>query len=208
MLIHLFAPKDRNKWKPIWNKCYKIWEESPHQIKLWDDKEIDNELKLDDPDFYNKLQECPPIYKYDYARYVIILKYGGAYFDLDIEVIRDFFPLLKNDRLYLYEGFASTGVEPAIIISTPGFPVHFFHMLKSYIQNKIHDETRYKNTIENTTYKTGPTSLSQFYLQWSKDNIMDDVTNKRIQVLPFELFGSSYHDLSYCIHHYTNSWHN
>ena len=126
MIINLIAPEDRSKWKPIWKKCYKKWLSSPYEIRLWGDKEIDSLLKEDNNEFYHKLSECPNIYKYDYIRYLILDKVGGAYFDMDVEIIRDFIPLLNENRLYLYGGYSNTGVEPCIMVRGEKYPYYFF----------------------------------------------------------------------------------
>ena len=205
MLIHLLAPKNTNQWKNIWKKCYKIWENSPHQIKIWDNKEIDKLLKEDNYEFYNEyLSKCPNIYKWDYARYIILEKYGGAYFDMDVEVIDgSFLNKLDPNKLYLYGAYTSSGVEPAIMIAKNGYEKAFWILLKEYIIFRIKD-TKYKNTIPNTAWKTGPLALTSFYLNWIRNRM---IRSENIQILPWELFGNIRNDLSYCVHHYTNSWH-
>lgn len=47
----------------------------------------------------------------DYARLVIIEKYGGLYFDTDVEVLRSFDDLLANDAFFGFEtnNFINTG---------------------------------------------------------------------------------------------------
>ena len=95
MIIHLLAPEDKNKWRPIWNKCYPSLQNLPYQIKIWNDKEIDNLIKQDNKDFYNTLNTLPLIYKVDYVRYIIMRDYGGVYIDMDVEVINNFIPLIN-----------------------------------------------------------------------------------------------------------------
>jgi len=205
-MIHLLAPKDKYKWNPIWHKCYEIWNNSPYTIKLWDDITLNELLKSDDEDFYNNyLNKCPNIYKWDYARYVILEKHGGAYFDMDVEIIDgSFFQKLKSSKLYLYGAYASSGVEPVIMIETEGFEKLFWFLLKQFIQKRIIDNK--PNTIKNVIWKTGPLALTSFYLMWIKDNMVNVNNGNNIQILPWELFGQSDNDLRYCTHHYTKTW--
>ena len=202
MIIHLIAPKIKDKWHPIWKKCYEIWLSSPYEIRLWEDKEIDSILKEDDIKFYNKLSECPNIYKYDYVRYLILEKYGGAYFDMDMEVKRDFITQLKPNRLYFSEGPSRMGIESSIMIHTGGQNV-FLIGLKNACQRVINSDWR-ENTVENTLWKTGPMFLTSYVMNYYHEH---EVRKGDIQILPWELFSSKHNDLSYCIHHYTNSWH-
>tara|TARA_R110000803_G_scaffold210430_2_gene282176 strand:+ start:80 stop:769 length:690 start_codon:yes stop_codon:yes gene_type:complete len=104
MDIHLIAPKDKSQWRDKWKKCYKFWENSSYNVIIWDDEKIDNILKQDDIMLFEVLNQLPPIYKYDYVRYIILDKFGGAYFDLDVEVIVDFIPSLHPDEVYISEG--------------------------------------------------------------------------------------------------------
>jgi len=203
MNIHLIAPKDKNKWNPIWHHCYKIFNSSPYTIKLWHDEEIDKELNNDDPDFFNILNKCPNIYKWDYFRYLLLEKYGGAYFDMDIEVKRDFFSLLDSNKIYLAGGYCSSGVEPSIMIANRNqFTSTFFYSLKLFIQDRVMKEDVYPNTWVNVVWKTGPWALSFYLNHWIMNN-----TDKNIDILPYDLFSKQEHSLSYSVHHFTNEWH-
>jgi mannosyltransferase OCH1-like enzyme len=205
MTIHLLAPKDQTKWPNIWHKCYKSWRECPYKIKIWDDEDIDNLLKEDDKEFFNILDTLPPIYKFDYVRYIILEKFGGAYFDMDIEIIDpSFFQKLKPENLYIGSTYGSIGVENSIMIAENGYRRYFWDVLKIFTKTQIYNSNQINN-IENTPYKTGPVALSNFLLKMFKSK---GPLDNSIQILPWEMFGQRNQDLSYTIHHYSNSWHN
>lgn len=202
-IVNLIAPSDQNKWHPVWHKCYNIWKSSPYQIKLWSDEEIDEELNNDDPDFFQILQSCPPIYKWDYFRYLLLEKYGGIYFDMDIEIKRDFLSKLSKDIMYLAGGYCASGVEPSILISYKNeYSTRFWATCKLYIQNRVMRTDIYENRWADVLWKTGPWALSFFLNQWISIH-----TAKRIQILPYELFSGENHDLGFSTHHFTNTWH-
>ena len=97
MTIHFLAPEDKDKWNPIWEKCFNTWAQTKHDINVWTDEGIDKLLQEDDIYFYeNYLNKLDNIYKFDYVRYIILEKYGGAYFDIDIELVNNFFLFIKS----------------------------------------------------------------------------------------------------------------
>lgn len=104
MEIHLIAPKDKSQWRDVWRHCYKFWENSSYKINLWDDDRIDDLIREDDDNIFRILNQLPPIYKYDFVRYIFLEKFGGAYFDMDVEINIDFLPYLNTNTIYLSEG--------------------------------------------------------------------------------------------------------
>ena len=105
MNIHLIAPQDKSKWPDIWHECFESLIKSKHNINIWNDKGIEQLLREDDNEFYNEyLNKLHIIYQIDYVRYIILEKYGGAYFDMDIKIIDDSFSdLLDNNTIYILE---------------------------------------------------------------------------------------------------------
>ena len=195
--IHLIAPKDKRTWSEIWVKCYNIWMSSPYKIKLWDDEEIDPLLNNENPEFFQLLNKCPKIYKYDYARYFILEEFGGAYFDMDVEIHQDFLHLLKNDKVYFAEGFLG-GIEGNIIVNK-GKIRHIFYHLRLFIQDILRKSTTYN--WEDVIEKTGPYVLSTFLGKYMMHNRHD------VQLLSYLHFANPDSDIKFATHHFTNSWH-
>ena len=146
MTIHLIAAGDLenpNNWPKIWSKCYNIWKSSPYKIKLWGDKDINNLLIEDDEGFFKDyLSNLKPIFKWDYVRPLILKKFGGAYFDMDIEIFFDFLPQLNPNVVYIMGGHKEIDkkniVENSIMISYPNlYNNQFFHDLQQYFKYNI-----------------------------------------------------------------------
>lgn len=206
--IHLLAPKNRNKWHPTWEHCYKFWENSNYNITMWDDASIDNLLKEDDSDFFHELNSLNKIFKLDYVRYLILEKFGGAYFDLDVEIKLDFLPSLSTQRTYLMEATSDNEiVQNSIMISldkTP-FSNYFWNTVKNYSKSKIlnnpkicKDEFSILPKWTNVKTMVGPIMLSEVYKSYS--------TNSNIQLLSHLHFNIFPHDFKICIHHQTGKW--
>ena len=97
-------PDDAKKCITSWKKFFPDYE-----IKEW------NETNYD-------LSVCPYVkeayeskkwaFVSDYARFDILYKYGGLYFDTDVEVIKTFDDILKNGAFMGQEAAASSGVNP------------------------------------------------------------------------------------------------
>jgi hypothetical protein len=206
MIIHLIAPKDSTQWLPVWHHCYNIWKSSPYEIKMWHDEDIDKLLKEDDIDFFtNYLNKLEPIYKFDYVRYLILQKFGGAYFDMDIEIIKDFIPLLNKDSIYISEGTSGNYLENCIMISSQinnkEISSIFFERIKDHCKDNIllnHDKCL--EDVRKTLYTVGANALSKFVIKQLK------YFSINFNVLAFEHFGSLTNSLSFCRHHYTNNW--
>ena len=70
------------KWKPLQEKLLDMhpgWE-----YRLWTDEEIDEFVRKEFPDFYSIYQSYPKhIMRVDVIRYLIMLRVGGLYLDLD-----------------------------------------------------------------------------------------------------------------------------
>ena len=175
--IHLIGPKNKNEWKPVWKHCFNYWENSSYNIMLWTDEDIDAYLKKDDLHFFNQLNQLPRIYKYDYIRYVILRDIGGAYFDLDVEIVRDFLPLLDPNSVYLLGG----------------------GLLDSHVSNAInlHLEFFLTLSLEAVLHITGPDAISKYIA----------LSRTHINVLSNLHFGDTGSNLTFSKHHLTNNWH-
>lgn len=200
MEIHLIAPKDKNKWPSIWHHCFKIWENSPYVIKLWDDEEDINNLikKNDGIEFFNIINKLPKIFKIDYVRYIILKNYGGAYFDMDVEIFIDFLPQLKKDRIYVCEG---TDIGPYltnhILISPKNHKI--WDTILEWVKRDItlfSDQYLSDPNPNLVVNVVGPVCLSRFFMKY----------NPNFGILS-HLHFSEKNDISFCRHHYTNKWH-
>jgi mannosyltransferase OCH1-like enzyme len=196
MLIHLLAPKDQTLWPKIWYKCYDIWKTSPYKIKMWYDEDIDQLLKEDDKEFFNSyLSKLDKIYKFDYVRYLILEKFGGAYFDMDIEIVRDFIFLLNKDVVYIMEGNRDEYLQNSIMISPPNN--RLWTNIKYYCKwNVINHFEKCRSSNFWTVNTVGPLALSSYFSKFKPP----------FEMLSYHHFSTTTNTLSFSKHHNTISW--
>lgn len=205
MTIHLISTIDSSKWPPIWFKCLEIWQKSSYNIKVWDKLSIEAELKLDDESFYNEyLHHLDEIYQVDYVRYIILEKYGGAYFDLDIEIVNDFFPLLKDNKAYIMEGTCGTYVENSIMIAPHNSNKEMWNRVKLFTKNNIILKFKECRADKYNVIKTvGAMALSEFCLRGFPQELDP---RGFFDILSFEHFANIKSSLSFSRHHQTGMW--
>lgn len=194
--IHLFAPKDKTKWNSIWKKCFNIWKQTQYEIKIWSDEELNSELEQDDKVFYNTyLAKLDPIYKWDLARYIILGKYGGAYFDMDVELKMDFLSLLNPNKIYIAEGEDNCLVSNHIIISPLDY-LYWYNIRQQLKYKVIQNFEKCKQYPFWTIETVGPIGLSYV------------LSKEKYQYTPLSRyhFGSQDTNLQLCIHHATHTW--
>ena len=207
MTIHLItAGKYQNQedWPETWLHCFKSLSKLKQDICLWNDEGIEKLLREDNNEFYeNYLLNLDPIYKWDYVRYIILEKHGGAYFDTDVELLVDFFPLLDSNSIYFAEGTSGNYVENCVMISSnnqKNAPI-FFERIKDFCKDKI--MLNYEKCLEDprqVLYTTGARALSEFVITQLQ------FFNVNFNRLSYEHFGSLKNTLSFLKHHHTNSW--
>ena len=196
MVIHLIAPKNKDKWSSIWHTCYEKWKSSPYKIKMWHDEDVDKLIKEDDEEFFKDyLSKLDPIYKWDYVRYIILEKFGGAYFDMDVEIIKDFIPLLHPKKVYIAEGEGNCLVSNHIMISPPDH--YYWYNIKQKIKYRLINQfEKSKQSCYWTIETVGPVGLSYI------------LADNRYKYTPLSKwhFGSKNTNLQLCIHHTTHQW--
>lgn len=203
MTIHLIAPKDKTQWHNSWHECYKSWEKCPYEIKMWHDEDVDQLLKEDNEEFYNTLSSLPSIYKWDYVRYVILEKFGGAYFDMDVEIVDgSFLNKLNPYKFYYMEGTLGSFIENSILISANphlGYNQDVFYRIKSYIKSKVINNIE-DCTVFNVLKYVGAYALSDWVSRYQHQ------TKVKYEILGQYQFGSTTNEIVYTRHHYTSIW--
>ena len=201
MIIHLLAPKNKTQWSDIWHHCYNIWKSSPYEIKMWHDEDVDNLIKEDNKDFFDIIDTLPSIYKWDYVRYIILEKFSGAYFDMDVEILKDFFPILNPNKVYIMEGIGGTLVENSIMIDSLSPSPKFWNRFKMFTQRKIMENLNKCQDPYNVLHYAGPwmmTELLSKHQQWKKDH--------HYSLLGFEQFANPNNEISFSKHYQTSYW--
>jgi hypothetical protein len=214
MKIHFLAPEDKNKWHPLWDECFNTWAQTKHDLNIWTDKGIDQLLKEDNEEFYTEyLNKLDNIYKFDYVRYIILKKYGGAYVDMDVELVNDFFPLLDPNIIYMMEGTNGTYVENSIMISPIQDPNKPYNQKSHYEKASYEIWGRIKSMAKNNIIRrfdeinnnsklvievVGPGMLSTFFSKLKNSLLYD--------ILGYYNFNNPNSTLSFTKHHYSGTW--
>lgn len=89
-------------------KCIESWKKflPDYEIRRWDESNFD----VYQIDYTKEAYECKKYaFVSDYARFWILYKYGGLYFDTDILVIRDYSGIVKNGPFLGFEQPEVTG---------------------------------------------------------------------------------------------------
>jgi len=196
MNIHLIAPEDKEKWHPIWVKCFDILTKTSHNISLWTDEGVDELLQKDDIEFYNNyLNKLNPIYKFDYVRYILLRDYGGLYMDMDIELIEDFTSRLNPNLIYIAEGTRHSLLELCLIYSPPEFFIwnNLIQITKQKIKQKFN---QYLESDYWVVEATGPSNLANYIYRYNISH----------EILSYHHFLNPDSTICFSKHHTTNVW--
>ena len=205
MVIHLIAPKNQQLWHPIWHHCYNIWKSSPYEIKMWGDEDVDNLLKEDDEEFFKLIDTLPKIYKIDYVRYIILEKFGGAYFDMDVELYIDFIPSINPNKIYLMGSDShEETVQNSIMVSSLPNSI-LWSDLKNHIKYKIKDNFNKCLDLNSilpigtiVRKMVGPIILSK--------HVKLNRSSTPIEILAYQHFNRGNNEIKFTYHHQTGIW--
>jgi mannosyltransferase OCH1-like enzyme len=202
MMLHFLAPRDKTKWSQKWHTCLESWKKYHCCIKVWDDEEIDDFIKCNDPEFYKTLKILHKIFRLDYVRSLILEKMGGAYIDMDMELKSPFLHQLNNKNIYIVGASAGDEIVQNSLMISP--PSEFWTRFLTYSRKNIFENLEavraypdYKETIRGTIVRktVGPIALSNFIKQ----------DKQHIEILPADLFNNS-KGISFTKHHQTGIW--
>lgn len=148
------ATVDRTQWDPIWVGCHQSWKNAMPDAKhiLWTDTDIRQLVEKDFPElvpfFFHTLQD--KIERIDFARYLMLYKYGGIYADMDYQCLRDFRAQLPGDKASVVESnWIGQPVQNSLMASPAQHPfwLHaMLHVMVNYDKNKRHPEGIFMTT--------------------------------------------------------------
>lgn len=117
--------------------CINSWKKFCPEYKIieWNEDNFDVNLNEYTRYCYTKKKWA---YLSDYVRLAVVKKYGGIYFDTDVEIINTFNSLLSYDAFYAFENkdYVATGLGFGSIANHPVI----VDMVKSY-ENMVVDES-------------------------------------------------------------------
>lgn len=146
----------------------------------------------------------------DYIRCYALYSEGGIYLDSDVEVLKDFSPLLKYPY---FLGRENEGLwEAAVMGSIKGMKI-FEKLLEHYNTHSFKNKTGY----DVTPLPKVMSDLAKDYYKIVEINSLNqfDINSSDLQILPFDYFSpKSYKtgklnitERTFTIHHFTASWH-
>lgn len=144
----------------------------------------------------------------DYARYDVLYKYGGIYFDVDVQVIRSFNNIINNGAFMGTEYKKPHLVNPGLGFGATKNNILFRNILDFYDSQKFINDREY--LINNNIVSYTNTILKK--QGYDENSLLQKISN--ITIYPPEYFDSgspfcSYVKITknvYSIHHYTASW--
>lgn len=103
-IIHYIWLGDVDELPKLSRACINTWYEKlpGFEIKFWTELDVINEF--DESEivfFYSMIKKKKYAFAADFARCLILNKYGGVYLDTDIEVVKDLTPLLTTCSVFI-----------------------------------------------------------------------------------------------------------
>jgi mannosyltransferase OCH1-like enzyme len=181
-IIHQIAPKDENKWHPIWKECQNSWKnnfsEQEYTYMLWnDDDDILNLVCDKFPEYleiYNSFQYN--IIRIDFAKFCILYQYGGIYADMDMFCYKNFYNHLVDD-LYIVESWENWGEKAQNSLMASNQNNNFWiKCIRSCIETYILEK-------ESSYYY-----INDYILNICGPKLISKLINEKVNLLPKENF--------------------
>lgn len=185
-------------------KYIQTWEKylPDHKIMLWNEKNFD----IESTNFSKKAYELKKwAFVADVARIYALKKYGGIYFDTDIEVINDISYVLDNEMWF--------GRESEEYLATAMFGVkdknnkHINNIFNIYKKLKFNEENIFENT--------NPKIITKYFEEYGfKKGNSKQVLKGDVHIYPREYFNPKSYDGSTqdftnntaIVHHFDATW--
>ena len=122
-IIHQLGPADKNRWHPVWLRCYGSWQEQhsrDYTIKLWSDEEADDLVKTSYSEYFDIYKAFTfNICRIDFVRFCILHKFGGLYADLDYYCYSNFFNELTESCYVVGSSYNHEIVQNSLMAAEP-----------------------------------------------------------------------------------------
>lgn len=130
----------RNPLPELAQKCIASWKKylPDYEIKEWNENNFDVNMINYTADAYKEKKYA---FVSDFARIYILYKYGGLYFDTDVEVIKDMTPIINNGPFLGCEHDYCKDADVTHLCVNPGLGIgaypkmYFFKELVEYYSN-------------------------------------------------------------------------
>lgn len=201
----------RNPLPPLAIKCIESWKKylPDYEIKEWNEDNFDVNIIPYTAEAYKAKKYA---FVSDYARFWILYKYGGLYFDTDVEVIKPMDDIIQRGAFMGFEmnpkGNKSGSIAPGLGLGTLPKTNLYTELLKMYDGvhfNKEDGALNQKTIVEYTTEvliakglenKKGIQFIEGVYIYPSEYFCPIDIVTKRLHITKN----------TRTIHHYAASW--
>ena len=203
-----------NPLPPLAEKCIESWKKylPDYEIKRWDESNFDVNI-------IPYTQQAYEAKKYafvsDYARFWILYKYGGLYFDTDVEVIRPMDDIIARGPFMGCENPAEAGATPDSLGVAPGLGLGVNPGLGLYKELlDLYSELNFKNPDGSLNTKTIVEYTTELLCRKGLRNIPDIQEIEDIYIYPVDYLCPMDYDTAKLtitdntrsIHHYAASW--
>lgn len=204
-----------NPLPPLAEKCIASWQKflPDYEIKRWDESNFDVNIIPYTSQAYEAKKYA---FVSDYARFWILYKYGGLYFDTDVEIIKSLDDIIAAGPFMGCENPFIHGMTPDKMGINPGLGLGVYHghglykeLLDFYESLSFINEDDSLNTETIVSYTTN--QLCKHGLI-NTDKIQDICG---IKIYPMDYFCPMSYETGVInktintrtIHHYAKSWH-
>lgn len=187
-------PKDIKRYIDSWEKYL-----HGYQIICWNESNFDIEIS----DYTKKAYEFKKFaFVSDYARLYALKKYGGIYFDVDIQVVKNLDDLLKYNAVFGFESHEK--VMTAFMACSPNHEI-ISDFLEYYTNKQFNEKDLKPNTeiLTKILYERG------LIINGEKQELENGImiyTNQYFNAFDFSDASLNITENTYTIHHCLGSW--
>ena len=148
-------------------------------LKFWNEKQIEELIENDYPEFWKTYQDFPhKIQKVDFAKYIILHKFGGIYLDMDVKPMASVEDLFKREFFFVrWNNDKDNKPYNAVMGSSIGLPLYYeilLHSCESFEEKK--DMPIYQKWFGRFVYQTTGHHMINRVLKKNKISI-DNILN-------------------------------
>ena len=195
----------RNPKPELIQKCIQSWEKYMPDWKIieWNEDNFDVRMSAYSSEAYEYKKWA---FVSDYARFWIIAKYGGIYFDTDVELLKEIPDNILDCHAFMASESAGS-VNPGLVYGS--IPNHYFSkkMLEKY--NLEHFLINGKPVIITVNERTTRELVSLGFIKTDDIQTVDDIViYPKDYFCGFDLDVREYDikPITISVHHYANSW--
>lgn len=204
----------RNPLPPLAIKCIESWKKylPDYEIKQWNEDNFNVNIIPYTKEAYESKKYA---FVSDYARFWILYKYGGLYFDTDVEIIKPIDDIISKGAFMGCEKEANANIKTLPV--APGLGLGCKPSLELYKQLlSKYDTLHFINEDGSLNQKTIVDYTSELLVNYGLKNTNEIQLIENVWIYPKEYFCPIDYMTNKCnitketrsIHHYAASWYN